>query len=377
MTTHSMLRKLLEPVYEDRPSLKKQLRAAQAQLNRLRTGAWERFPSLIRPHPEHIYLTLTANCNLRCKGCRYGRDFMPGQQLPLPMVRDLLDDIKELDFEIVRLYGGEPLIHKQIEEIVEYCTRLRLRSYLTTNGILLKKKIDDLYAAGLRHISIGLYGIGERYNEYVQRKDRFNQLEEGIAYVRERYGNKVTLTLGWLLMKPTCSIDTVRETWQFAARYNTPIFINLVHYSLPYFTEGEDRELAFTEADRPEINAVIDEFMRLQRERPELLESSPIVLRSIPDWLVKGPNMRVPCDRHRLIWVGADGTVQMCYVTFKLGNLHEKRLKDMLFTPEHLAAARDSFQLNCPNCHCSYDARVLGHGPTRRQYMTATWQSPT
>ena len=91
MTTHSMLRKLLEPVYEDRPSLKKQLRAAQAQLNRLRTGAWERFPSLIRPHPEHIYLTLTANCNLRCKGCRYGRDFMAGQQLPLPMVRDLLD----------------------------------------------------------------------------------------------------------------------------------------------------------------------------------------------------------------------------------------------------------------------------------------------
>ena len=40
MTTHSMLRKLLEPVYQDRPLLKTQLRAAQAQLNRLRTGAW-------------------------------------------------------------------------------------------------------------------------------------------------------------------------------------------------------------------------------------------------------------------------------------------------------------------------------------------------
>ena len=36
---------------------------------------------------------------------------MTGQQLSLPMVRDLLDDIKELDFEIVRLYGGEPLVH--------------------------------------------------------------------------------------------------------------------------------------------------------------------------------------------------------------------------------------------------------------------------
>ena len=73
MNTHSMLRNLLEPVYHDKPSLKTQLRAAQSQLDRLRTGARERFPRLIRPHPQHIYLTLTADCNLRCKGCRYGR----------------------------------------------------------------------------------------------------------------------------------------------------------------------------------------------------------------------------------------------------------------------------------------------------------------
>lgn len=340
MTMHSMLRDLLEPVYQGRPVLREQLRAAQAQLNRMRSAAWEQFPQLIRPHPQHIYLTLTSSCNLRCKGCRYGRDFLPGRQLPLSMVRDVLDDARELKFEIVRLYGGEPLVHRDIEEIVEYCTRLELRTYLTTNGILLKKKIDDLYAAGLRRIQIGLYGIGEDYDQYVQRKNRFNQLEENIAYARERYGDKVRLTLNWLLMKPTCSVDTVRETWRFAARYNTAIYINLVHYSLPYFTEGKDRELQFTPQDRPAIQAVIDEFLKLQSQQPELLQMSPIVLRSIPDWLTRGPNMRVPCDRHRLSWIGPDGEVQMCYVTFRLGNLHEKRLKDLLFTAAHTDAAR-------------------------------------
>lgn len=371
MSTRSILRGLLEPIYRDNDSLKEQLRGAQAQLNRLRTSAWEQFPQLIKPQPQHIYLVLTAACNLRCKGCRYGRDFTPGHQLALPMVRDLLDDVKEANFEVVRLYGGEPLLHKQINEIVEYCTKLRLRTYLTTNGLLLKKKIDDLYTAGLRTVQVGLYGIGEDYNQYVQRKDRFDQLEENIAYVRERYGDKVKLTLNWLLMKPTCNIDTVRETWNFARRYNAPIIINLVHYSLPYFTEGEDRELAFTAADRPEITAVIEEFMRLQSREPHLLQSPPVVMRSIPDWLIKGPNMRVPCDRHRLIWVGADGTVQMCYVTFRLGNLHEKRLKDMLFTQTHIDAARNAFKLNCPNCHCAYGTRLQGHAPTRRKYLTA------
>jgi cyclic pyranopterin phosphate synthase len=79
--------------------------------------------------------------------------------------------------------------------------------------------------------------------------------------------------------------------------------------------------------------------------------------------------MRVPCDRHRLIWIGADGTVQMCYVTFKLGNLHQGRLRDMLFTETHAQAARDAFKLNCPNCHCAYASRTLGHSATRKQYL--------
>jgi MoaA/NifB/PqqE/SkfB family radical SAM enzyme len=366
--TRRLLRDWLEPYYRNSPVLKARLRSVESSLDLVRTGAWQRFPALIRPDPRHIYLTLTANCNLRCKGCRYGRDFMPGQQLPLPLVRDLLDDVRELRFQVVRLYGGEPLMHKEIVEIVEHCSRLELFTYLTTNGIMLKKKIDDLYAAGLRRISVGLYGIGEDYNRYVQRKDRFDQLEENLFFVRERYGDRVSMSLNWLLMRPTCSIATVHDTWRLAKQLNAPIIINLVHYSLPYFVDGSDREVQFTPEDRPAIEAVIAEFLRLRAQQPELLPMSPIVLRAIPDWLMKGPNMRVPCDRHRLIWVGADGTVQMCYVTFKLGNLHEKRLKDMLFSPEHFQAARDAFALKCPNCHCGFDTRTLGHAPTRALY---------
>jgi len=59
-----------------------------------------------------------------------------------------------------------------------------------------------------------------------------------------------------------------------------------------------------------------------------------------------------------MLWVGADGSVQLCYVTFPLGNLHERRLRDLLFTRAHHAAARGAYALDCPNCHCRYDLRV-------------------
>ena len=78
--------------------------------------------------------------------------------------------------------------------------------------------------------------------------------------------------------------------------------------------------------------------------------------------------MRVPCDRYRLIWIGANGVVQLCYVTFVLGNLHENRLRELLFTQAHRDASRNAFKLNCPNCHCAFDARTRLHAPSRRAY---------
>jgi hypothetical protein len=108
--------------------------------------------------------------------------------------------------------------------------------------------------------------------------------------------------------------------------------------------------------------------VRRKKQTPALFNQSLLALRSVPDWLLKGPEMRVPCDSHEQLWVGPDGTVQQCYVTFRLGNLHQTRLRDMLDTPCHKKAAIDSYQLNCPNCHCFYGRRIEKHGPSVTRY---------
>jgi cyclic pyranopterin phosphate synthase len=363
---------ILHPWLRNHPQFRTTLKALDGHIDLARHSIAHVFPQIIQPDPREIYITLTANCNLRCKGCRYGRDFMTGAQLPWKLVRNLLDDAKELSISNIRLYGGEPLLHRDIVRIVEYSTSIGLNVWITTNGILLKEKIDDLYRAGLRAIEVGFYGTGESYNSYVQRRDRFAALEAGIAYTRERYGLTIDIKLGWVLMRPTCTLDSAQQTWQFAERYSTSIGINLIHYSLPYFTEGPDRELQFRPEDRPAIEAVVRELIRCKELQPHLIQQSLMALRSIPDWLIKGPDMTVPCDRYRLIWVGADGTVQLCYVTFKLGNLHEKRFSEMLFTPEHRQASRDAFALKCPRCHCSYPSRTAMHAPSRWKYSGAS-----
>lgn len=368
MSLRTSLYGLIVPPLRRFPKLFHLAREVDRNLGLVHFTAATYFPQLIRPQAFKLTVAITAYCNLRCVGCRYGRDFMPNSQLSWPMVRELLDDAKEAGFQILRLYGGEPLLHPDLPKMVEYGLKLGMRVYITTNGILLKEKIDELYAAGLREISIGFYGVGAAYDSYVQRKDRFVKLDESLDYLRTKFGRNISLGLNWLLMRPTCSIEALHEALQFAEKYRMKMKIDLIHYSLPYFSEGPDRMLQFRPEDRLAIDRVVEELIRLNQSRPELLNHPLLYLRSIPDWLLKGQAMRVPCDNYRFIWVGADGTVQLCYVTFKLGNLHDNRLRELLFTAEHHQAARGAFELKCPNCHCNADTRIQKHLASRRLY---------
>jgi cyclic pyranopterin phosphate synthase len=343
---------------------------ANSRFERWHTGAAALMPQLVRPEPRLIHLAVTSYCNLRCAGCRYGRDFMSNTELPWPIVRQLLDDARSVGVYSIRFYGGEPLLHRDLTAMIRHARNLGLNTYVTTNGILLEECLDDLYEAGLRRITIGYYGTGGKYDSYVHGKERYKRLEAGIAALRQRYGTQIDVCISWLLMRPSCNRDDLLAAWNFALKYNLRIAIDLIHYSLPYFSEGPDRELQFRQEDRAQIEDVVSQLLVLKNQRPDMILQSVSGLRSIPEWLMKQAGMRVPCHANQMLWVGSDGTVQLCYVTFKLGNLHEQRLTTMLFNAKHRNACRDAFAVNCPNCHCGYDVRVLRHGPTLARYHT-------
>ena len=351
-----------------RPGLKKVLVGVDEGLEILAHGAASRVPALIKPNTRKLTVAITARCNLRCQGCRYERDFMLGEQLSLEMVKDLLDDGAAMGVETVRLYGGEPLLHRDLPAMVEHAIQVGIRPYVTTNGMLLDKRIDELVDAGLRDITLGFYGFGDELSSYVQRENAYERRTESLETVSARHGDVLSMQLNYLIMKGTATVEELHRVWDFAGRFGMALHTDLVHYSLPYFTPGLEQDIQFTPDDRPDLEALAAELARLATEHPERLPESPMALRSIPDWLLLGPQMRIPCDARNMVWIGANGVVQLCYVTFELGNLHERRLSEILYTDTHTQAARDAFQLNCPNCHCERDNRVRKHLPSRRRY---------
>jgi len=365
MTIESLARSLARAIPASAPALKAGYRASERMLSTL-GGNW---PSLIRARTEKITIAITAHCNLRCKGCKYGRDFMPGAQLPLETVRLLLEDAAAAKVPAVRLYGGEPLLHPDVVEMVKISNDLGVGCYMTTNALILDKKIVALHAAGLRKVTIGYYGQDGAFDDYVQRPGRYARLLESLENTRALFGpDELDIQMNFLLSRRSANLAAVNEMVDFANRFQASIHIDIVHYSLPYFDEGEDRELQFREEDRPAVDLVINHLLQLKIANPKLFTESATAIAAFADWALKQEAMRIPCDARKLLWVGADGSVMLCYVTFPLGNLHETRLSEILYTQAHHQAARGAFQLDCPNCHCEAASRVEKHAPSFRKY---------
>ena len=367
MPTPAKVERAIRPLLNRAPVLRSLAKEASLRAARLEHSIAEKIPSLIQPKPRRLTIAVTAYCNLRCQGCRYGRDFMPGQQLNLNLVLEALDDAKAAGVTTTRFYGGEPMLHPKLPQMVEHSVGIGLRTYVTSNGNFLKQKIDGLYAAGLRLITIGFYGVGSAYNSYTQ-KSNFDRLVEGISAVRDRYGNSIELQLNFLVMRPSANPAAWHAAWEFSKRFDMYFHLDLVSYNVPFFDQNCDLEMQFRNSDQPILNLMTEDFLRFKDERPDRFAHSREFIRSVPDWLLKQAAMRIPCDAYLDLWIGADGTVQLCDTAFTLGNLHEGALSSFLFTEPHRKAARDAFQLNCPNCICHVEHRIQKHAPSVKRY---------
>jgi cyclic pyranopterin phosphate synthase len=124
VTLRARLRRVLAPTLKRSPAIWRGVVRTDQMIEQARHRAARTLPVLIRPEPRRIEIAITAHCNLRCIGCRYGRDFMPGSQLSLAMVKDLLDDCVDVGIWDVRFYGGEPLLHPDLPAMVEHAAAL-------------------------------------------------------------------------------------------------------------------------------------------------------------------------------------------------------------------------------------------------------------
>lgn len=111
-----------------------------------------------------LRISVTDRCNFRCTYCMpkevYGRDFQfleRSQLLSFDEINRLVGIFKDHGIEKIRITGGEPLVRRQLERLIEMLAEQgNLDLTLTTNASLLKQKAQLLKDAGLNRVTVSL-----------------------------------------------------------------------------------------------------------------------------------------------------------------------------------------------------------------------------
>jgi cyclic pyranopterin phosphate synthase len=115
-----------------------------------------------------LRISVTDRCNFRCVYCMpkeiFGRDyeFLPrAQLLDYEEIERLARAFVANGVRKIRITGGEPLVRRHVERLVEMLSALDVDLTLTTNGTLLPQKAQALAAAGLRRVTVSLDALDD------------------------------------------------------------------------------------------------------------------------------------------------------------------------------------------------------------------------
>ena len=123
---------------------------------------------------ETLRISITDRCNFRCVYCMpkevFGRDYAFLERRELLTLEELARVVgifAGLGVRTVRITGGEPLVRRNVEHLVELLSKIetreggRLELALTTNGSLLAQKAEALVAAGLSRVTVSLDSLDD------------------------------------------------------------------------------------------------------------------------------------------------------------------------------------------------------------------------
>lgn len=265
-----------------------------------------------------LRVSVTDRCNLRCTYCMpaEGLDWMSGDSVLTTgeFIRVLTVAVRDLGIERIRFTGGEPLLRRDLEQIIAAVASLPRHPEIamTTNGLGLTKRIDGLVAAGLQRINVSLDTVDRRRFAEITRRDRLDDVVEGLAAAKR------------------AGLDPVKVNAVVPDRADLDALPDLLSYCLEHGYELRIIEQMPLDADHAWQRArmvTADEILATLRTRFTLLpDPAPRGSAPAATWVVDGHRTpRGParvgviasvtrpfcgdCDRTRLT---ADGSLRNC-----------------------------------------------------------------
>ena len=154
---------------------------------------------------NYLRISVTDRCDLRCVYCMKEKmDFLPKNQiLSLEEIERISDNFIYLGVKKIRLTGGEPLVRKNIIDLIGKLNLKKNKTSLeeitlTTNGSLLKNFAKDLKKNGIERLNVSLDTIDpKKYNKIT----RFGDINKVLSGIEEALKNNIKVKINTVVIK--------------------------------------------------------------------------------------------------------------------------------------------------------------------------------
>jgi hopanoid biosynthesis associated radical SAM protein HpnH len=312
----------------------------------------------VKRYPLTLMLEPLFQCNLACPGC--GKIDYDSHILKQRLsVEECLAAVDECGAPMVSIPGGEPLVHKDIKQIVEGIIARGKYVYLCTNAILLEKKLHLFTPSPQLTFSVHLDGLRERHDESVSREGVFDIAVSAIRAAKRR-GFRVNINT---TLFDNAKPDEVAEFFDFASH---DLKVDGITVSPGYHYEHAPRQDVFM-GRRQSKELFRSIFQRRQQKRGKW----PLSHSSLFLDFVCG-NQGYQCTAWSMPCRNVFGWQKPCYLLVDEG--YEKTFADLMQNTrwDDYGVGRNP---KCANCmaHCGFEGTAADDA--FRHPLKALWVS--
>lgn len=179
---------------------------------------------ILTDFPVEVLIKTTLNCNHKCPKCLHGMQVFPAGKkynMSFETMKKVLDEGKEKGLMSIVFTGGEPTMHPQIKEFVEYAGKLGFPDIsLITNGAFLSEElIDTLVETGLTRINVSIDSVTPETYLKTRGVDDYERCVANVKKllaIRDRKGSTLPLlSVSFVLQEENITeLDAFIDFWE-------------------------------------------------------------------------------------------------------------------------------------------------------------------
>lgn len=313
---------------------------------------------------KEIIISLTNRCNLRCVMCEIPQ-MQDNNEMSSEEIRKLINDAVGLNPNSIIFSGGEPLLRKDLFELISFANRCRINTCLTSNGTLINEQAaKELSSSGIGVVNISIDG-SEDIHDSLRGKGTFGKAVKALEYLSRC---KIETTIATIVCRK--NYRTLSYVMDLAHQYGVTT-VKFQPFSEIFLIKKDKRGDFFCPDDiLDEVKLNIEKVVRLSEEYK--IATNPInYLYRIPLYLC-GFNQKRRQVNCPALWsscpITAEGDVYLCWVLpgKVLGNIRKSRLSEIWNSEAHNRIRQSITEEGCSGCLMSCYDYNLGTDELRR-----------